>query len=72
MKFKESHFPANETATAENQILETSKTMTLSHCQIPKESDNDSDSSDLDLVTPNQPQQGPPSPGPSAQRAPQL
>ena len=61
VKFMESHFPAKEKSLIQSGLAP------LSDHKFPKESNEDLDSSDLDLVTLNQPQQGLPSPGLPAQ-----
>ena len=59
VKFEETHFPAKESKLAQPILAP------LSDCQIP-ESDNESDSSGLDLVTLAQPPTIPPTPYHSA------
>ena len=59
VKFEETQFPVKELK------LTQSIPVPLSDCQIP-ESDNESDSSGLDLVNLDQPPTRPPSPGPTA------
>ena len=59
VKFEETCFPAKEMKLAQSTLAP------LSSCQIPK-SDNESDSSELNLVNLAQPPTRPPSPGLSA------